>query len=77
MIFCPKPESARNQMVVSRVLIHLFSSTLTVVLGEWCPRFPGLCLYYPGHRQVPAGLRAFIDVLKEEARRARETSSAP
>jgi len=50
---------------------------LTVVLDEWCPRFPGLCLYYPGHRQVPAGLRAFIDVLKEEARRARETSSAP
>jgi DNA-binding transcriptional LysR family regulator len=50
---------------------------LTVVLDEWCPRFPGLCLYYPGHRQVPAGLRAFIDVLKEEARRARETSSFP
>jgi DNA-binding transcriptional LysR family regulator len=42
---------------------------LTVVLDDWCPRFPGLCLYYPGHRQVPAGLRAFIDVLKEEVRR--------
>ena len=42
---------------------------LTVVLDDWCPRFPGLCLYYPGHRQVPAGMRAFIDVLKEEMRR--------
>jgi DNA-binding transcriptional LysR family regulator len=38
---------------------------LSVVLGEWCPRIPGLALYYPGHRQVPPALRAFIDVLKE------------
>ncbi|AMM16856.1 MAG: LysR family transcriptional regulator [Pseudomonadota bacterium] len=38
---------------------------LVLVLQEWCPFIPGLCLYYPGHRHVPAGLRAFIDVLKE------------
>jgi DNA-binding transcriptional LysR family regulator len=38
---------------------------LRVVLGEWCPRIPGLALYYPGHRQVPPALRAFIDILKE------------
>ncbi len=38
---------------------------LLTVLDEWCPRIPGLFLYYPGHRQVPPGLRAFIDVLKE------------
>jgi hypothetical protein len=38
---------------------------LVVVLDEWCPRIPGLALYYPGHRQVPAGLRAFVEVLKE------------
>jgi DNA-binding transcriptional LysR family regulator len=38
---------------------------LVVVLDEWCPRVPGLALYYPGHHQVPAGLRAFVDVLKE------------
>jgi DNA-binding transcriptional LysR family regulator len=42
---------------------------LKIVLDVWCPRFPGLCLYYPGHRQVPTGLRAFIDALKEEVRR--------
>jgi DNA-binding transcriptional LysR family regulator len=47
----------------------LKAGTLVTVLSDWCPRFPGLALYYPGHRQVPAGLRAFIDVLKEtEAR---------
>lgn len=44
---------------------HLGSGALVTVLEEWCPRIPGLCLYYPGHRHVPPGLRAFIDVLKE------------
>jgi DNA-binding transcriptional LysR family regulator len=41
------------------------AGALAVVLADWCPRIPGLCLYYPGHRHVPPGLRAFIDVLKE------------
>jgi DNA-binding transcriptional LysR family regulator len=53
------PEQAASEAVASR--------KLSVVLDDWCPQFPGLCLYYPGHRQVPAGLRAFIDVLKEVA----------
>jgi DNA-binding transcriptional LysR family regulator len=55
------PERAANEAIASR--------KLSVVLDDWCPRFPGLCLYYPGHRQVPAGLRAFVDVLKEAASR--------
>ena len=38
---------------------------LVTVLDDWCPWIPGLFLYYPGHRHVPPGLRAFIDVLKE------------
>lgn len=37
---------------------------LAFVLDEWCPSIPGLFLYYPSHRHVPLGLRAFIDVLK-------------
>ncbi|NKN38436.1 LysR family transcriptional regulator [Agrobacterium sp. a22-2] len=44
---------------------HLERGTLVCVLEDWCPFIPGLFLYYPGHRHVPAGLRAFIDVLKE------------
>jgi DNA-binding transcriptional LysR family regulator len=44
---------------------ELKAGRLAVVLSEWCPRIPGLALYYSGHRQVPAGLRAFIDILKE------------
>jgi DNA-binding transcriptional LysR family regulator len=38
---------------------------LVSVLNEWVPSSPSLCLYYPGRRNVPASLRAFIDVLRE------------
>ena len=38
---------------------------LVTVLDDWCPSIPGLFLYYPGHRHVPPGLKAFIEVLKE------------
>lgn len=44
---------------------HLADGRLEIVLADWCPEIPGLFLYYPGHRQVPAGLRAFIDTVKE------------
>ncbi|HEY8334225.1 MAG TPA: LysR family transcriptional regulator [Tardiphaga sp.] len=43
----------------------LDSGRLISLLDDWCPEIPGLFLYYPGHRHVPPGLRAFIDVLKE------------
>ncbi|MFS2222852.1 LysR substrate-binding domain-containing protein [Pantoea sp. B65] len=44
---------------------YLQRSELTLVLEEWCPEIPGMCLYYPGHRHVPAALRAFIDTLRQ------------
>jgi DNA-binding transcriptional LysR family regulator len=44
---------------------NLNDERLVMVLSDWCPSIPGLFLYYPGRRHVPAGLRAFIEVLRE------------
>ena len=46
---------------------YLVRGELVGVLDEWCPAIPGLFLYYPGHRHVPLGLQAFIEVLRELA----------
>lgn len=42
----------------------LRSGQLVRVLKEWTPSFEGFFVYYPGHRQVPTGLRAFIDMIR-------------
>jgi DNA-binding transcriptional LysR family regulator len=44
---------------------HLARGALVRVLEAWCPLKPRFHLYYPGRRQVPAPLRAFIDALRE------------
>lgn len=43
----------------------LRSGQLVRVLEDWSPCLDGLFLYYPGHRQVPAALRAFIDMIRQ------------
>ncbi|WP_432216937.1 LysR family transcriptional regulator [Pseudomonas kribbensis] len=40
---------------------HLAAGRLVQVLADWCPFYPGLHLYYPSRRHVPAPLKAFID----------------
>jgi DNA-binding transcriptional LysR family regulator len=42
----------------------LRSGQLVRVLEDWSPCIEGLFLYYPGHRQVPAALRALIDMIR-------------
>jgi DNA-binding transcriptional LysR family regulator len=42
----------------------LRSGQLVRVLKDWTPSFEGFFVYYPGHRQVPSGLRAFIDMIR-------------
>jgi DNA-binding transcriptional LysR family regulator len=42
----------------------LRSGQLVRVLEDWSPTIEGMFLYYPGHRQVPAALRALIDMIR-------------
>jgi DNA-binding transcriptional LysR family regulator len=44
---------------------HLVSGALVRVLEDWTPTYPGLRLYYPANRHMPAGLRAFVDMVRE------------
>lgn len=50
------------------VASHVESGRLVRVLEDWMPASRGLCLYYPGHRYVPAGLRAFVGIVREVRR---------
>ena len=43
---------------------HLARGDLVRVLEDWCPARPTFFLYYPGRRQLPAPLRAFIDMVR-------------
>ncbi|CAL8477587.1 LysR family transcriptional regulator [Caballeronia sp. S22] len=49
------------------VSVDLAAGALVRVLEEWTPPLDGLCLYYPGRRHVPAGLRALIDMIRDYA----------
>ncbi len=43
---------------------HLDSGALEPVLVPWWQNFSGPFLYYPGRRQLPAPLRAFVDFIR-------------
>jgi DNA-binding transcriptional LysR family regulator len=53
----------------------LRSGQLARVLEDWSPSFEGFFVYYPGHRQVPATLRAFIDMIRAACGPARAKRS--
>jgi DNA-binding transcriptional LysR family regulator len=43
----------------------LRTGQLVRVLEDWSPSFEGLFLYYHGRRQVPAALRALMEMLRD------------
>ena len=55
----------------------LRSGELIRVLQDWSPSFDGLFLYYPGRRQVPAALRALIDMIRADRVSASSRRSNP
>ncbi|MDP9902386.1 LysR substrate-binding domain-containing protein [Variovorax ginsengisoli] len=51
---------------VREAQVWLDDGRLVDALTDWYPSIPGLFLYYPGSRLVPAGLRASIEVLRQQ-----------
>ena len=48
------------------VAAHIASGDLIPVLQGWSPPYPGLSLYFAQRRQMPARLRALIDLIREQ-----------
>ncbi|RXT30030.1 LysR family transcriptional regulator [Rhizobium leguminosarum] len=52
------------------ILSDIEAGRVVRVLEDWTPPYPGLCLYYPGRRNLSAGIRAFLDLAREFSRKA-------
>ncbi|MCJ8520970.1 LysR family transcriptional regulator [Pseudorhizobium tarimense] len=50
------------------VLPDIEARRLVRVLEDWTPPYPGLCLYYPGRRNLSAGVRALLELARELSR---------
>lgn len=64
-IFCQRDLAYLSDIVTAEAIA---AGLLLPVLEDWSPEHPGLCLYYPGRRNIPARLRAFIDLIRQKVR---------
>jgi DNA-binding transcriptional LysR family regulator len=51
-----------RESIVASDLAH---GRLIRVLEDWTQPYPGICLFYPGRHNVPAGLQAFVSLTHE------------
>ena len=56
---------------------RLAQGDLVRVLEDWCPPLPTFFLYYPGRRQLPPPLRAFIELARTRSRAISAASGEP
>ncbi|MDC9814061.1 MULTISPECIES: LysR family transcriptional regulator [Rhizobium] len=52
------------------ILSEIEAGRVIRILEDWTPPYPGLCLYYPGRRNLSAGVRAFLELARELSRPA-------
>lgn len=60
---------ARGSSIASKSEYANIRGRLIHILKDWTPPYPGLYLYYPGRRHLPARMRAFIELVRETNRR--------
>jgi DNA-binding transcriptional LysR family regulator len=49
------------------VIEDIEAGRLVRVLDDWTPPFPGLCVYYPNRRNLSAGVREFLALVRQNA----------
>lgn len=47
------------------ILPEIEAGRVIRILEDWTPPYPGLCLYYPGRRNLSAGVGAFLELACE------------
>ncbi len=75
MVHCAEAGVGLAYAYLQHALAGLAAGRLVSVLDDWCPAGPGFFLYHPGRRLMPAGLRAFVDLV--QADRATACVSTP
>ncbi|WP_341486605.1 LysR family transcriptional regulator [Pararhizobium sp. A13] len=65
MLRAAREGAGLTYLAESLVADDVAAGRLIQVLDDWTPPYPGLCLYYPGRRHLPAKMRAFVDLIYE------------